>query len=556
MSTCIEKVKCPGNILLSTGQTCTGKKKVQVFGQEDGRVDGYCFACDQYVEHPYDKPASVETLPARKVKTPEEIELEIREVFSYPTVDVTQRKLRKTTLEAFGARVSMSEQDGETPTAIYWPVTKNGEQCGWHVKPLWEKGFPYFLGDGLDTDLIGWEEAKKVGSKRLIITEGPEDMASVHRIYEMYGNPDWFPAIASLPRGARSVKQVFTRQAKELRRFKEVVLCFDDDEAGRDAVKQAMLILPKAMSVTLPCKDANECIVKGVAKAAYKELSFNAEKPKNSSLIFGSAIHAAAREEAQWGKFTWPFPKVNEATRGIRLGDTIYIGAGCKMGKGELRNEIAAHIMKQHNAKIFMSSFEETNKKTYKLLAGKLESKFFHDPKKPFDFEAYDRAGLILQDKLALVDIYQTVAWETLASDIVAAASWGAEAFFIDPITNFTAGIDSGQANTILQGLARSASALALDLGVVMFLFCHLKAPESGTPHERGGTIHSNQFAGSRGMMQACNLMIGLQGNKDPDLSPDERNMRELVILEDREFGVTGKFPLFWNEHTSRFTEC
>lgn len=49
--------------------------------------------------------------------------------------------------------------------------------------------------------------------------------------------------------------------------------------------------------------------------------------------------------------------------------------------------------------------------------------------------------------------------------------------------------------------------------------------------------------------------MIGLEGNKDPDLPEEVRNMRVLRVLEDREFGLSEKFPLFWNKENGQFTE-
>tara|TARA_R110000737_G_C14184729_1_gene414144 strand:- start:330 stop:494 length:165 start_codon:yes stop_codon:yes gene_type:complete len=50
-------------------------------------------------------------------------------------------------------------------------------------------------------------------------------------------------------------------------------------------------------------------------------------------------------------------------------------------------------------------------------------------------------------------------------------------------------------------------------------------------------------------------MMIGIEGNKDPDLEEEERNVRQMVILEDREFGATGKVPLYWDQKTSLFNE-
>ena len=142
-----------------------------------------------------------------------------------------------------------------------------------------------------------------------------------------------------------------------------------------------------------------------------------------------------------------------------------------------------------------------------------------------------------------------------MKADIRSAASEGCKAIMIDPITNLTNGMDAASANTKLQEIAQELSAMALDLDVVIFIFCHLRNPDSGLPHERGGEVLSSQFAGSRAMARSCNLMLGLEGNRDPHLTSEERNVRTLVLLEDREFGETGRFKLFWDKATGLFNE-
>ena len=77
-------------------------------------------------------------------------------------------------------------------------------------------------------------------------------------------------------------------------------------------------------------------------------------------------------------------------------------------------------------------------------------------------------------------------------------------------------------------------------------------------PHGRGGSISSPQFAGSRAMERSCHMMIGLEGNKDPELktiAPGIQNTRQLVVLESREFPVDEKVRLHWNDKTGQFKE-
>jgi twinkle protein len=115
--------------------------------------------------------------------------------------------------------------------------------------------------------------------------------------------------------------------------------------------------------------------------------------------------------------------------------------------------------------------------------------------------------------------------------------------------------VNAADANTKLQEIAQELSAMALDLNVVIFIFCHLRNPDAGPPHERGGEVLSSQFAGSRAMARSCNLMLGIEGNRDPNLPQHERNIRQLVLLEDREFGENGRFHLYWDAATGLFNE-
>lgn len=569
-----------GSCLDKLPHSCGTKKGLQVFAGEDGNVNGYCFSCGTYVAHPYGGPVSADTLPKKEEKTEEEIAEQLYEVASYPTLTIESRKLRSDVLEHFGIKTAVSEVDGKTLTAAYYPYTRKGKIVGYKVKSLDGKKNFYSIGDLKDVDLFGWEQAKVSGAKRLIIVEGEDDAAALTKIIEKGTKEQYkegMPAVVSLPKGTLSTRKALTKAKNDIYRyFKEVIICFDQDKPGEEAVKEALLILPDAEVASLPLKDAQECLAQGRSKAAFNAVTFNFQKVKNTKLVFGSDLHEAGRKEPTWGDFSWPWPKLNQATRGIRKGETIYIGAGVKMGKSEIVNAIGAHLIKEHDCKIFMAKPEEANVKSYKLLAGKLVGSVFHDPKREFDYEAYDRAGEILKDKLALVNLYQHMGWESLKADIIAAVEWGAEAVFIDPITNLTNGENAGDANSKLQEIAQELSAMAMDYQIVIFIFCHLKAPEGNItkekrekfyhdgkyiglgncPHEYGGDIYSTQFAGSRAMMRSCNLMIGIEGNKDDDLPLEVRNMRQIKLLEDREFGEVGTFPIYWNKETTLFSEA
>ena len=535
---------------------CNTRDGLQVF-EDDGKFTGFCFSCGTYVPNPYnDKPAGYK--PTYTGKTADDIAKEIAEVLEYKTTDLPDRGIKAEYLKYFGVKIGVSETDGFTPISHYYPYTRNGATVGFKLRIIEGKKF-YGIGEQREVDLFGWEQAKASGGKKLFITEGELDAVALFQIMKEHnkGTPyaDMNHAVVSLPHGSGgAVKDILKNLDNINKVFKEIVLVFDNDKPGQEAVEKVMKVVPYVTVATLPYKDANECLLKGRSKAAYNAVQFNAQKPKNTRIVSGNSIHEKAKEPPVFG-VSWPWEHVTKATRGIRKGETVYVGAAQKMGKSEVVNSLAAHFIKEHGWKVFLVKPEEANNKTYKLVAGKLAGKFFHDPTKPFDEKAYDDAGKVLDNKLYMLDLYQHVGWETLKTDIRAAAAEGCEAIFIDPITNLVNGLDAASANTKLQEIAQELSALALDLNVVIFIFCHLRNHDSGPPHERGGEVLSSQFAGSRAMARSCNLMLGLEGNRDPSLSPEERNMRTIVLLEDREFGETGKFQLYWDGATGLFNE-
>ena len=561
----IRRPSINGEIKISKGKcveklphSCGSRRGLQVFQKEDGSYDGFCFSCGTAVTDPYkDKPEGYK--PAYNPKTDEEVQEEINEVKEFQTVALKDRGLSKESLEHFGIKIGLSEVDGITPTSHFYPYYKGDELKGFKCRVIEGKKF-FSIGSVKDVDLFGWHQAVLSGGKKLFVTEGEMDAVALYQIFRAVNKGTKYesniPAIVSLAHGSGSaVKELLKHREMIFMHFKEIVLVFDQDKPGEEAVEAVLKVFPEGVSVAhLPRKDANQCLLEGVSKAAYNAVAFNSVKPKNTRLVLADSLFEEAKIAPTIGA-PWPWEAVTKKTRGIRLGETIYIGAAQKMGKSEIVNTLAAHFIKELGWPVLLAKPEESNKKSVKLVAGKIVGKIFHDPNVPFDEASYDEACDLMRNKLFLINLYQHLGWETLKADIRAAAMEGCKAIFIDPITNLTNGMSAADANTRLQEIAQELSAMALDLNVVIFIFCHLRNPDSGPPHERGGEVLSSQFAGSRAMARSCNLMFGLEGNRDPHLNPEERNVRTLVLLEDREFGEVGRFKLYWDRATSLFNE-
>lgn len=548
MGACIDKM----------GHSCGSTEGLQVFEGEDGTANGYCFSCDTYVRNPYGEERKVEDLPKKKLGlTKAEVAERIAEISSLGSMDLRDRRLRKDALDQFGIKIGLSEEDGKTPSFHHYPYTKDGELVAYKTRLIEGKRM-WSVGNQSDVDLFGWEQAIATGARRLIIVEGELDAPSLWKILQIYQDDkfkDHTPAVTSLPHGAASAGKDLARLAPKIRRhFKDISFAFDNDDAGALAVEAACKVFPEATVITLPAKDANECI-KTCGKAAFKAATFNAKKPKNTRLVWGNEVHEEAKKPAEVG-LSYPWATLTKATRGLRFGETSYYAAGEKMGKSEVVNAMASHFIAEHNLKVMLAKPEEANNKTYKMVLSKLTGKVFHDPSKEFDEAAYERGGKLARDKLCMLNLYQHVGWDTLKGDIIAAASMGVKLVIIDPITNLTNGMTNSDIDSHLKGVAQEAAAMAMDLDIHIMFYCHLNKPSKGsTPWDRGGKITTDYFAGSSAMARSCNYAFGLEGNKDPDLSEEERNVRHLIMLADREFGEVVDVPLYWDKHTNLFNE-
>ena len=94
----------------------------------------------------------------------------------------------------------------------------------------------YFYEGETDGSFFGQHLWRPQG-KRITITEGELDAASCLEIA-----PTW--AVVSLPSGAASAKKSIQKNLQFLQGYDQIVLFFDNDEAGIEAAKNAATVLP------------------------------------------------------------------------------------------------------------------------------------------------------------------------------------------------------------------------------------------------------------------------------------------------------------------------
>lgn len=519
----------------------------------------------------------------------------LEDILNLPVLSIEERGISLKTAKHFGVRTALDPSDGETPIAYYFPNTKKGEVVGFMKRDLKKaKSDKYHfttIGEyGVSCELFGTNCGNSTGGKKVWITEGQFDAMICWQTLKKRW-PKANPTVLSINNGTRSaVKNIGNKEnMRYLKKFSEIIIAFDNDEAtqeekkkgvkkGKEALEDVYGLIPDIKVVSLP-EDLDCCDT--VEDVGEEEFYWLLMKPINfapEGFVKFDDIRDRALEMPELGD-PWPWPSLTKYTLGIRTGEGHYFVSGVKMGKSETLNKIVQYSIENREEPVAVFKFEESPDETLKKIAGKFFKRDFVNPERVvfisedgtevdvwgdrivnrdiyFSKDELERAIDAVGDRVILYNNYGRCHWSQLKGAIRhAVLVEGVKRVFIDPITRLTVGLSASEANTELETFADEISKMSVELGFTYFCFCHANAPKVGPPHEMGGKLYSNQATGSRSMMRACYYFYGLEGNKSDENPEKVRNTRELVILEDRKYGRTGRVKLFYDKETGDFVE-
>lgn len=477
------------------------------------------------------------------------------------------RGVSKSFWNYLGVRVGLSQEDGRTPVIQLYPYELEGEVLGYKVRNLSPKKF-WAYGTTKDCDMFGWRQALSSGSPRLYITEGEIDCASLIQVMwrKERDKVSYKPAVVSCRNGVKSMLKDIQRVLPQiLQNFKEVVIVPDSDEAGQQDLVKVNQIFPenrKPKFAKLRGKDANEMLQKGDTEILYSDVRWNCEYMLSGSIkSFNDEDFDLIKVLPEFG-ISYPWGGLSDLLRGLRLGTSIYFGAPEKSGKSTIVNLLAAHLIKEHKEPVFCIKPEEDELNTLRRFAGTITNTIMYDPKRNFNIEKVDEAKEVLRNKLYVLERNQTPKWEEVRQLIrESALVRGIKYFFIDPITNLTTGLSSSERDSFLHKMCREVAEDCKSLNITIFLFCHLKTVREGVPWEKGRIATADDFAGSRAMVQSCDIAIAVQAWMLTEAEDEEQDIdflnrrRVLHILREREYNAVGKVNLLWNTNTGKLEE-
>jgi twinkle protein len=367
--------------------------------------------------------------------------------------------------------------------------------------------------------------------KRVVITEGELDAASCSEAM-----PGW--PMVSLPSGAAAARKSIQRALQWLQGYEEIVLFFDNDEAGRKASEEAASVLPpgKTKIARLQAyKDASDALQANDTEAIRRAI-WDAKPYRPDGIVDGKTLLELVTTPSPPSDHDYPFAGLNSKLHGIRYGELVTVTAGSGIGKSSVCRELATHLLKK-GERVGYLALEESNRRTALGLMSAAVGKSLHlgEHERSTLTEAYNATlanwNLFLFDGFGSFDpdvIYNRIEYLACGLDT--------KVIFLDHLSILLSGLDGDERRMIDTTMTKLRS-LVERTGIALFLVSHLRRTSGDTNHEEGARVTLGQLRGSAAIAQLSDSVIALERDQQSQSGASKTTVR---VLKNRYSGEVG----------------
>jgi twinkle protein len=497
---------------------CNSSDARQIY--EDG--SSFCFSCrsffksENYTEDPVSEVSNKITL---------------EEISKLPSRGFRTRHIRQEVCDFFGVKVSYN-QDGEIDTH-YYPY--DGGKA-YKVRKLPKE----FYWVGKSKSLFGKDKFSGGGAK-IIITEGEIDALSVGMAqYMRYKQV--YPVVAI---SSASMTSVLLEERDWLRSFKEVVLAFDNDDAGKKATEEAIRIIgfDKVKITKFEDKDLNLVLTtKGHEKLM--QILHTAETYTPAGIIGYTELWENLVNYNSLQSIPYPpcLEGLNTKLKGMRYNEIALFVSGTGAGKSTMLREIILHLLQNTDEKIGIVSLEESPAETARKLSGMALLKNPAKEEIPLDELKIGFDSVFANEKIVLVDHQGAITDLSIMDRLEYMCLSGCKFLFIDHITILVSeGVDNLQGNEAQDKIMNALLKLVKRYDVWIGLVSHLRKKAGGTKSfEEGVLPNLDDIRGSGSIKQISFDIIAFARNMSAP-TDELRNSIKMAVLKSRYTGLTGK---------------
>tara|TARA_R100000541_G_scaffold13813_2_gene23150 strand:+ start:1190 stop:2854 length:1665 start_codon:yes stop_codon:yes gene_type:complete len=437
----------------------------------------------------------------------------------------------------------------------YYDSKDSNNLIGYKERTVATKEFQ-IIGTNKGSGLFG-QEANRSGGKYLTICEGEIDALSISEMFD----GKW--QVVSLKNGANSASRDIKDNLDYIESFDNVVLCFDQDPAGFEAVKavQDIISVGKLKVCKLPMKDANEMLMNGKIKE-FTNAWWSAESYTPAGIIRGKDTWKYLLKTNDSVTVDYPWQGLNKFTYGFRTKELVTITSGAGMGKTSVVKELESYILNTTEDNLAIIHLEEAVENSVTGLMSIEINAPLHIPeyaRKHIGNEK-DKKALwqksVGNKKVFFYDHWGSIAEDSLLSVIRSyAKSYECRWIILDHLSIVVSDQDGiADERKAIDAIMTKLRKIVQETGVGLFLISHLKRPQ-GKAHEEGGQVSLSELRGSAAIAQLSDIVIGLERNQQDD-DPIIRNQTTLRVIKNRFSGLTGKAcRLQYNSDTGRLSE-
>lgn len=513
----------------------------------------------------------------------------MEDISQMSVVDIKERNVRKATLERFGVKVAVSEKDGKTPTAVYFPShNQKGKVVGYTKQDLTkskdEKGHWTAVGSvSIGNKMFGQELSENQSRKRtnLIVTEGQWDCISVWQSLTDNVQGTKYeglePLVTSIPMGTANAVESILHNETYVSSHDSLTIYFDDDyctpaelqkkimkgHEAREAVANALVGSGLLLYTVMPedgMKDASDYLQAGRSDALAKLVQFGRRAYTSEKIVKAEDISLeeliAPRPE---GIYVNSFPKLMDKIHGFRLSELVLLTSPSGVGKSTVCSIFASGFM-EANKKLGMIYLEETNKETMqRLIASKLKVnylEFKNNPLKVASEEAIAKArqDIVDNDQLIMLGHFGSLPISELMAKIKHMhLVEGCQYIILDHLSLVISGSAVKDERKELDMVMTELAAFCAANEVCIIAVSHInrsaaeqfKAPklrDNEEPKPYWVQITKEMMRGSAALEQLSFIIIGLE----PEINPDRSRGRvRLTILKNRPWSYLGVADTF-----------
>jgi len=407
------------------------------------------------------------------------------------------------------------------------------------------KDFRY---EGVSTNTLFGQHRFPNTGKRIVITEGELDAASCYEVM-----PGW--PMVSLPHGAASAKKDCQKQIPLFQGYDEVVVFFDNDDAGRKAAKEVASSLPPGktkIAVLNQYKDASEALQANDTDAIRKAI-WDAKPYRPDGIVDGKTLFDVVTTPQAPHDHEYPFQGLNKKLHGIRYGELTTFTAGSGSGKTSIMRHIATDLL-QKGESVGILELEASNRRTALGLMSTAVGKNLH-------LGEYDEETLksAFESSIANWNLYCFDGFGSYDPDLIynrieyMATGLECRIIFLDHLSILLSGLEGDERRMIDTTMTRLRS-LVERTGIALFLVSHLRRQGNDKhSHEEGGRVSLSSLRGSHSIAQISDTVVALERDQQADTPGNPTTVR---VLKNRYSGETGvACTLTYDLNTCRFTE-